>query len=459
MPRAKGPETKPRKNSPVEAEALRRLSAKGMYPLAPFPGNSTIPWMFACFTCGSVRTRPLKKWQTFGCKGCAKRMPLGELTAILDTGPLSLNGEYRTAKKVPVKCGSCQEQYTADVSSFKNRGKAPCKYCNNKRLSTGEVLKRLARSDFELEGKPPTSSTEQFVVRCKKCHKNSLKTITAITLNKGCKYCAPNAAVEPAEAMSLFLSRNLKPIGEFPGANEGWPSLCLVCGEEPAPHYSSLLLYPDRKCEFCSGKAVNPTAAEQVMRDAKLEPLGPYPGSLESWKCRCLVCGKEPTPTYSAIRGGKRCGFCFPGGVDYALPGILYLIHHSQKGAGKIGIQTYNSGRIASHKRHGWQVVALWLADTGERVHTVEQSVKSKLRFELGATSIIPPSEMPVGGHTETFLTAEVGLNEVESVVEGFRLLRNSDFFRLPLEKFESKSFFEWVENGFEEGDSRATKL
>jgi len=376
-------------------------------------------------------------------------MPIGEVTTLLSTGTLILDGDYSSAKNVPVKCGSCEEKFTVDVSSFKNRGKAPCRYCNKKRLSVTEIAQRIHISNFRIEGELPKGATDHFTARCKSCDKTSSKTLAAISSKKGCRHCAPNSSVDPSEALNLFLSRNLRPLGEFPGANVGWASLCLTCGEEPAPHFSSLALNPERKCEYCSGKAVNPMTAERVMRDSKLHPLGPYPGSLEPWKCRCEVCGNEPTPTYSSIKNGKRCGYCFPGGVDYRLPGILYLIEHPEKVAGKIGIQTYNSNRIATHKRNGWKVTALWLAGTGERVHSVEQSVKAKLRFELGAMSVIPSSEMPVGGHTETFMLSEVGLLEVKGVVEELRILRNFDFFNLPIDQFESKSFFAWVETLF----------
>lgn len=446
MPRKTGPETKPRKNSPSEAEALRRLTERKMYPLEPYPGNSEMHWRFACVSCGSPRKRPLKKWKTFGCRGCSRRTPLSEVERVLSNGPLQVVGNYSQLHSVPVRCSVCEEEFRADVSAFKSRGNAPCRFCSGVILSPKEIARRIRESNFELVGNIPKRVTEHFTARCKVCQKTSPKTVSYITSGKGCIHCAPNSPIPHSEAFDLFLSRGLRPKGQFPGANHGWLSLCLVCGEEPAPHYTSLAMFEDRRCEFCSGKAVNPQTAEKLMRKAKFEPLQPYPGSLEPWPCKCLVCGKEPTPTYSTVKGGGRCGYCFPGGVDYKLPGILYLIKQSEMAAGKVGIQTYNSKRLKTHRKNGWTIEGLWIAATGEQVHAAEQSIKAKLRFELHANTILPAEEMPVGGHTETFMLAEVGIDSVREVIQTTIVNRNNDHQPLEVERFDSSDFFDLVE-------------
>ena len=53
------------------------------------------------------------------------------------------------------------------------------------------------------------------------------------------------------------------------------------------------------------------TEARQVMLDAGLEPLEPYPGSHTPWPCRCLVCGAEVRPHYSTVKHrGSSCDIC-----------------------------------------------------------------------------------------------------------------------------------------------------
>lgn len=56
---------------------------------------------------------------------------------------------------------------------------------------------------------------------------------------------------------------------------------------------------------------VDREAAVQLMRDANLEPLVPYPGADNKWLCRCLTCGAEVLPRYSSInRGQNGCKPC-----------------------------------------------------------------------------------------------------------------------------------------------------
>ena len=50
--------------------------------------------------------------------------------------------------------------------------------------------------------------------------------------------------------------------------------------------------------------------ARQVMLDADLEPLEPYPGGGQPWKCRCMVCATEVTPRYDHIKQGRGCPSC-----------------------------------------------------------------------------------------------------------------------------------------------------
>jgi recombinational DNA repair protein (RecF pathway) len=50
-----------------------------------------------------------------------------------------------------------------------------------------------------------------------------------------------------------------------------------------------------------------------IMRAANLEPLEDYPGNKLPWKCRCLVCGLEVSPSFSSVRtnggGCRKCGW------------------------------------------------------------------------------------------------------------------------------------------------------
>lgn len=376
-------------------------------------------------------------------------MPVEVAEATLASSSLVIAGPYKSAKAVPVHCRMCDANFDASVSAFKNRGKAQCKYCEGSRLSESEVIRRLAASQFTVVRDFPTRSTDVFQALCKDCNQISDKTVTSITSGKGCRFCAPNATIDPQEAFSLFMSRGLHPQGDFPGANTGWPSICETCGEMPAPTYGSLTTFKDRGCEFCSGKAVNPERAAEKMKEFGFTPLVPYPGSLIPWLCRCETCKMEPTPSYSGVINGKRCGYCFPGGVDYKLPGILYLISSEEKSAFKIGIQTYSSNRLQTHIRNGWSIQKLWVARTGELAHSIEQSVKAQLRFEFGAKTSLRSSEMPVGGHTETFLTAEIDLQQILASIDNFDRIGGSQLEVLAAVDYLDKLFNRTIEEKF----------
>ena len=47
-----------------------------------------------------------------------------------------------------------------------------------------------------------------------------------------------------------------------------------------------------------------------VMRAASFDPLEPYPGADAPWKCRCNMCEREVTTTYSRVKQGHGCRYC-----------------------------------------------------------------------------------------------------------------------------------------------------
>lgn len=55
---------------------------------------------------------------------------------------------------------------------------------------------------------------------------------------------------------------------------------------------------------------LDPDAAAEVMRAAGLNPLTPYPGADAPWPCTCVTCSGEVAPSYTGVKGGKRCRLC-----------------------------------------------------------------------------------------------------------------------------------------------------
>jgi hypothetical protein len=55
---------------------------------------------------------------------------------------------------------------------------------------------------------------------------------------------------------------------------------------------------------------VSPAAAETEARAAGFDPLESYPGYKKQWRCRCVTCGNEVVPTLGGIRAGRGCRYC-----------------------------------------------------------------------------------------------------------------------------------------------------
>lgn len=385
-----------------------------MRPLEPYPGNAAQLWRYACEECGREQHRPLRKWKTFACKVCVKKVSEERIMAALAPSLLELDGVYESAHRIPVKCSRCTASFVLDIFQYLGGKRvAPCRTCQSPTPPEKEILSRIEKAGFrETEGLPRRTS-ELFPFECVTCGRVQQRSINSFTSGKGCKYCT-GKYVDPKDAYELFRSKGLRPLVPYPGnAHASWLCECEVCGEQPSPAYTSLVIGQSAGCSFCSGREVNPKTAERFMRDNGFEPTVPYPGSMKPWKSKCQTCGKTPSPQYSSVKSGKRCIYCFPGGVDFNLPGHLYLISNVELEAHKFGIQTFNSPRLATHVRRGWEIQYLFLFKTGSEAHTVEQRIKKWIREDLGIKGGVRKSDMPVGGYTETLPLEAFDIREI----------------------------------------------
>lgn len=92
-------------------------------------------------------------------------------------------------------------------------------------------------------------------------------------------------------------------------------------------------------------KRRTPAEAEEALRNAGMEPIDSYPGSIHKpWRSRCLTCGTERSPRLTNIvHGGKRGCVCrpekftpHPGGLEgvafHAHPGYTVFLDGSIRG-------------------------------------------------------------------------------------------------------------------------------
>ncbi len=102
----------------------------------------------------------------------------------------------------------------------------------------------------------------------------------------------------------MMRSAGLEPLEPYPGATPPWRCRHVPCGREVKPRYSSIKR-GGGPCRWCAPNApVDPDEAAALMRSAGLEPLEPYPGTDLIWRCRCTTCGTIGTPTHGSVKLG-----------------------------------------------------------------------------------------------------------------------------------------------------------
>jgi len=190
------------------------------------------------------------------------------------------------------------------------------------------------------------------------------------------------------------------------------------CGKKVMPTYNSLRR-GNVNCGFCSGKYVEPHEAVNLMKANGYIPQEDYSYSTSPWKCIHKKCGKITKPTYNNIkRGLGGCRFCATWGIDFKKKTILYLISHPDLLAHKIGINNFDSGRLAKHITNGWLVYKTKLFASGLPAYEVEQSILNWLRNECDMQMFLLSTQMPQGGWTETVDASEIALPTIWAKVE-----------------------------------------
>jgi DNA-directed RNA polymerase subunit RPC12/RpoP len=107
------------------------------------------------------------------------------------------------------------------------------------------------------------------------------------------------------EAEAAMRAAGLEPLEPYPGFSTPWRCRCQKCGEEVAPRLSTIVI--GRGCRYCGNteRRISDEQAATDMRAAGVEPLERYPGVTRRWRCRCLTCGEEVTPSLMSVRQGR----------------------------------------------------------------------------------------------------------------------------------------------------------
>lgn len=117
------------------------------------------------------------------------------------------------------------------------------------------------------------------------------------------------------QAAEVMRTAGLEPLEPYPGAQKPWRTRCGRCGTEGSPTLSRVK-QGGTGCKVCGrrksdlSRRRDAADSAQVMRDAGLEPLEPYPGRHFPWRCRCTTCGAEVSPHLSSVAKGGGCRVC-----------------------------------------------------------------------------------------------------------------------------------------------------
>lgn len=117
--------------------------------------------------------------------------------------------------------------------------------------------------------------------------------------------------IDPEVAAAAMREAGWEPLVPYPGAGEKWRCRCAECGEIREPRYSHLKR--GTGCGVCAGNVpYSNERATEIMREHGLHPLTPYPGSANApWPSRCIAEGHEVSPRFHQVnRRGHGCREC-----------------------------------------------------------------------------------------------------------------------------------------------------
>jgi len=436
-------------NVVTEEDALKDMDDKGLIPLVDFPGASK-PWKSQCKNCGSQTSPRLADLRIghSGCKKCAailsgknrrlssnptragKETIFEEVLEIMLQAKLEPLEPYTTSQaKWKCKCLKCGATVYPTYNRIK-QGSGGCMKCARaEQIGRGRLDEVAAVS--VMRGKnleplePYPGAMTPWKSKCLDCGDIIQPRYAHIQQGrKGCKNCgyqsnADARRTSQEEAFRVARSAGFEPLEPYRGRHQPWKCLCTKCGETIAPHYSGII--SGGGCRYCAGLVVDPDMAIVVMQKSGLTPLVPYPGAGKPWLCKCGKCGKEVKPRYSQVNKGiGGCKYCASYGYDFSQGGILYLITSPELKSHKIGITNVGAKekRLAKHIKQGWQVYRTRFFADGNVAFEVEQEIILWWRVELAMPVYLSKFEMPQGGFTETVDGSEVDLISIWNKVE-----------------------------------------
>jgi hypothetical protein len=177
-----------------------------------------------------------------------------------------------------------------------------------RKLTHKEASQLMLTAGYEpLE--PYTSSQTHWRCTHTKCGREVSPTYGQIRSGHGgCKYCA-RVYVDPLAAVELMRKAGYETLEPYVNSGHKWKCRCITCGRDTTPTYDEARI--GSRCKYCAKKAITPEDAVALMRNGGFEPMELYPGAMEPWMCRHKQCGGIRFPRYAHVQQGRRaCKSC-----------------------------------------------------------------------------------------------------------------------------------------------------
>ena len=186
-----------------------------------------------------------------------------------------------------------------------------------RKMSQDEVVRLFKRNSLKPLETYKNSQTP-LKSECLKCNNIIFPRLDKVTLRgHQCGYCAGRKGADK-KAVEIVRKIGHVPLEPYENALKPWKMRCGSCGKTISPKFNTLQ-QGGFGCKYCGHKKAGAKRREvgskdalKIMREAKCQPIEPYPGSHVPWKSRCMKCDAAIAPRLSGIKSGQggcpKCG-------------------------------------------------------------------------------------------------------------------------------------------------------
>lgn len=424
------PHKKPTKKririSEIKGSEADFLQSSGFEALEIYPGRSHDLWSMRCLNCGKISKRSLSNQLAgYGCSTCSRlgktKLSDSEARRLMEDFFVKPDAEYPGMNKPwQSLCLICGRTVSPSLSNVL-KNKSACKWCSGTEIPEEVLIKKMKAANFK-PVVPFPGVRKGWRAVCLECGKESSPHYSSIARGSKCGYCANNR-VSSDDAHLRLIEAKVKALEDFPGAGSKWLVKCLNCSFE----FKSSLSRMERnkfgcpKCNLKHSHSKQRTPQEKaiaVMFEAELDPLEDYVRAHKAWLSLCLRCNRKVSPSFWNVQRGGGCVYCANHGIGPETPCYLYLIMNENLDALKIGIGAIGSDRLKVHLSKGWELVKLWEDFNGDSVREIERQTIKWWRAETGFRQGLPKDSMPQSGYTETIPLHRIDLKICTNFIE-----------------------------------------